>query len=363
METTIGVDDAAPQEATDDASGNLTLEDLASSLLGGEQEEGTQDETQTPEPEETEILDEPEATGEEIEEDAGEDEPLTEPEDETTDEGADQGQDVLSKYNIDWDSIPEEEAKAMNKRLGGRFYKRLDKLTARAKNAEEELESYKQNNPKPDKPTSNRLDSVNDLDSLYQREREAQKHIRQAEKILRKKDQYDDDGNEYLYQEDGKTFTREQVEQFISDKEAELDDIPDRRKFLVDKEQADKQAAQYFPELDDPDKPYLERIEKMQEDANFAPIFNMPNWKFLIGLSFLGEETLQKALASNQKGTKAKPEAKAKAKPKSQPAPEGIGISRTNSTTKKQKALSAAKGRVESGKLEDLAKYFELNNT
>ena len=361
MENETGVDDAAPNEATDESSGNLSLEDLSSMLAGrSDVEEEPEDEAQLDSEEEP--LEEPgDDTGEEDGEDEEEVDPNTEPDEDDSD-GEGDGQDVLSKYNIDPETISDEDAKALNKALGGRFHKRVDQMYAKMKAAEEALESYKQDNPK-DTQSNESLSDVGNLDDLGARERDLEKKSRTIQRILRGDTQYNDDGEEFLYEEDGKQYTREQVEGWMDLVENDLDAIPTRRKFLVEQEQADKLADQYFPELTDPDMPYLERYEKLQSDPAFKPLFQMANAKYLVGLAFLGEETLQKALNSKKEGTASKGKVKPKvAKPKAPPAPSGVAPARSTSTAKKQKAKSQAKSRfASSNSLDDLAAYFEQN--
>lgn len=356
MTNETGVDDAAPNEATDEPSGNLSIEEL-SSILGAEASEGESesDENETPTSEE-ETLEEPEeTTGEEEEETEEEDEPQMEPEDQESDE-PDHETDVLSKYNLDLEAIPEEDAKAINKLLGGRLHKRLNQQHAKLKAAEEALEEYKRDNPKSE-ASSNSLTDVNNLDDLLQKERDLNKYTRNVDKVLRQEDQIDDDGNEYLYEEDGKKYTRQEVESWLDNTEKQLDAIPERRKFLAEKEQAEKQADQLFPELSDPDNPYSERYEALQQDPKYAAVFNtMPNAKYVAGLLFLGERTLQNALQKPK--VKSKPAAK-KVKPKTSPAPEGIAPKKSSSTAKKQKSIEKAKNNLaESGSLDNLAKLF-----
>jgi hypothetical protein len=360
MNTDNGVDDAAPNEATDDSSGNLSIEDLSSLFAGrSDAEEQPEDTAQLDSDEEP--LEEPdELTGEEDGEEEEEVDPTTEPDEEDSDEAAD-GQDVLSKYKIDPETISDEDAKAINKALGGRFHKRVDQMFAKMKAAEEALEAYKQDNPKAEQKSSESLSDVGSLDDLSGKERELEKQARTIQRILRNDPQIDDDGDEYIYEENGNKYTREQVEGWLDVVETDLDAVPDRRKFLVEKEQANKLADQYFPELNDPDMPYLERYEKLQADPAFKPLFKMANAKYLIGLAFLGEETLlkaQQAANGKTKGT-GKPQA---VRPKAPPAPTGVALSRSTITTKKQKAKSQAKSKfASSNSLDDLAAYFEQN--
>jgi len=360
MNTETGVDDAAPNEATDESSGNLSIDDLSSMFAGQPETEEQPEEEAQLDSEEEPLEGLGNETGEEDGEEEEEVDPTTEPDEEDSEEAED-GQDVLSKYNIDPATISDEDAKAINKALGGRFHKRVTQMVAKMHAVEEAFEKYKQDNPKTEQKTSDSLSDVGSLDDLGGKERELEKQARSIQRILRNDPQIDDDGDEYIYEENGNKYTRDQVEGWLNVVESDLDAIPDRRKFLVDQEQSNKLADQYFPELNDPDMPYLERYEKLQSDPAFKPLFQMANAKYLVGLAFLGEETLLKAQQATKGKTKGTEKPKA-ARPKAPPAPSGVAPARSTSTTKKQKAKSQAKSKfASSNSLDDLAAYFEQN--
>ena len=106
------------------SEGNLSMAELASSLMQKNQSE----ETETTE-EDTESVDE--STTEEVE---SEEQSAEEPEvlDDESEQPA-QPSDVLSKFNIDLDSLSEEEAKELAKHLNASAVKRFGRLTAQKK--------------------------------------------------------------------------------------------------------------------------------------------------------------------------------------------------------------------------------------
>lgn len=362
MDNETGATIAAPNEATDEKSDNLSLEDLTQRLMqGAEVEEDESDNAL--EPENSDTLDTEDYTEEGEKEDEGDGSDNGEPESQDEEESE---PDVLSKFGIDLDTLGEEDAIALNKALGGKSHKRINQLVAQKKQLEEELVQAKaEASEQPQAPRSDSLDDVDTIDELATRERSLSKMVRELDRILNKPDSYDDDGNEYLYSEGGKNYTREDVKVVLSDAETKLDSVPERRKFLVEREEADKLATQYFPELDDVESPWNERLEFLRKDKRYKAVFNtLPNAKFVAGLLFLGEKQLAEAIEkSKEKPTKTSGKLPS-AKPKTRPAPEGAGVSRSTPNSRKSKAVEAAmSGFAKSGSVDDFARMLELKHS
>ncbi len=371
MENDTPPNDAGLEEASQ--SGNLSIFDLQGIFAhGDEQDTDTQTETEPLEPEEDDDDVEIEATEES---DSEEEDNSTESEEEESEEDDEEVDDLSqndveydkvdwSKFDfskVDWsainpDSLSTEDAIKINTITGGKASPRIAQLTAEKKQLEAALRDAKQ---QPENAGST-LAGIDDLNDLASKERDLSANERQINQILHGDEQIDDDGNEFLYEEDGKKYTRKDIKEWLKITQNDLNAIPARRKFLVEKEEADKEAQVIYPELFNPDNPFSGIVEKMKEDPQRSSIFKWPDAYTRIGDMLLGQKTRQQML--NKQSPKAKPKSKPKA-PKAPIAPEGQAPPKTTSSTKRKKALESAKESLaESGSVDNLAQYFELKN-
>jgi len=355
IDNTQGPSSPAPEEQAME-SGNINLDMLSGIFAKRNTEEPVEpDVIESEEEEEKPVIEAEES-------DESEDEIDPDESDEESDDEEDQEQDVLSNYEIDWDNIPAEHAMEMNRRLGGNFHRRIDQLVATNKQLEAQLETAKQDQPQNTTPTE--LAKIDSLEDLQGFERDLTKRDREISRILRRKEQINDDGDEYLYEEDGKYYTREDIEGWQDYNATQLDAIPEHKQTLAQKEkkaeESNKLAEKFFPELDDPNSVYSERYENLKSNPEYADIFSRPDAKYLAGIWFLGEQVLRNSLNGVQK-----PKAKkaAKQRPKAPVPAEGSALPRTTSKVKKQKALDAAKNQIQESGIEGLANYFKLQKS
>lgn len=353
-----GPSSPAPEEQAME-SGNIDLDMLSGIFAKRNTEEPTEPENVVL-PEDPEDPD-PELDPEDPEDPEAEIDP-EDPEDPELDPEDDPEQDVLSNYEIDWDNIPAEHAMEMNRRLGGNFHRRIDQLVATNKQLEAQLEAAKQDQPQNTTPTE--LAKIDSLESLQGFERDLTKRDREISRILRRKEQINDDGDEYLYEEDGKYYTREDIEGWQDYNATQLDAIPEYRQTLAQKEkkaeESNKLADKFFPELSDPNSVFSERYENLKSNPEYADIFSRPDAKYLAGIWFLGEQVLQNSIKGTQKPTTKKP---TKQRPKAPVPAEGAAPPRTTSKVKKQKALDSAKNQIQESGIDGLANYFKLQQS
>jgi len=345
----------APEERAMD-SGNIDLDMLSGIFAQRNTEKPVEPDVIESEEEEDEPVIEAE------ESDESEDEIDPDESDEESDDEEDQEQDVLSQFNVPWNDLSEEQILEVNKRLNGRYHKKVMKQLSEIKYLKEKLSEAKQDQPQNTTPTE--LAKIDSLEDLQGFERDLTKWDRQISRILGRKEQINDDGDEYLYEEDGKYYTREDIEGWQDYNATQLDAIPKHKQTLAQKEkkaeESNKLAEKFFPELDDPNSVYSERYENLKSNPEYADIFSRPDAKYLAGIWFLGEQVLHNSLNGDQK-----PKAKkaAKQRPKAPVPAEGSALPRTTSKVKKQKALDAAKNQIQESGIEGLANYFKLQKS
>jgi len=350
QETTVDVADQ--NNATQNTSDNLSQSDLEAQLINHMMEQGNPTHPPAEPPEDPEDPD-PELDPE----DPDPEDPAIDPEDpEEIEDPEDDPDDVLSQYDINWDDIPPEHAKEMNRRLGGNFHKRFDQQTAIIKQLESKLKTAREEQSTD--ASTGELADIQSLEDLQSLERDLTKRSREINKILRRSEKVNDDGDEYLYEEDGKFYTRDDVENWLDATEGQLEKVPDRKQHVAElekkREASDKLAGQVFPELDNPDSVYSERYESMKSDPEYAPLFKMANAKYLAGMLLLAEKVIQGA----QKPPAKKP---TKKRPKSPVPSQGIAPARQTHTAKTQKAIAQAQARFnETGSMADLQALEEL---
>ena len=188
--------------------GNLTMAELASSLMQKRQTE----ETDTTE-------EESEPVAQSTEEEELEDQSAEEPDesDEESDEPPVQPSDnVLSKFkDLDLDSLSEEESKELAKHLNASAIKRFGKLTAQKKALlaeNQELQAQVEQAPVPaEQPAflkDNALHNVNDVNALTKEVENLNTLMEWADEGMENEVEYDDAGNEYVLKDGDKTYTK-----------------------------------------------------------------------------------------------------------------------------------------------------------
>ena len=364
MNTQDGVTDTAPNEVTDEGSGNLSLADLTQRFLPQSEEGESDDETTASAEEET--LDTDENTDVDVETEEETEDADEQPDNSDDEEEANEQLDVLSKYNLDLESLSDDEKKELNKLLGGSMYKRVNKLTAKYKALADELEEAK-GTPKQDKAPVG-LESATTIEAL---DTEAETLNQTLDWVSETLDDWDEfEGDNVHYDEDGNKFIKIGQEQYDK-KQLKLikrntentikKGIPQRRKWIEEKAIADQQAGQLFEWYSDPESSEFQLYEQAMADPAYAPILTMPNASFLMGVAIEGIKALQAKQPQTPKG---KGKVATTKKPKAPPAPAGAAVSKSKTTTNKQKAIAAAYKTYEStGSADAYATYLKLKNS
>ena len=317
----------------DSGEGNLDTGQLTGMLLQGmagvsEEGEGEPNEQVTDGEPETET--DSDADHAESEEQPSESEEDTEEPDEESEESEEPDEEDDSYL----DSLKESAAKKARKRI--------DKLTARAKEAEEQLKAREEalqtleqrlskleKGEQPQQEGQRFTDKVKaasspeELQELYSTAREAKKWARGA--LVSDRFQYDADSGEDVIIANGAKLTKQQVSQILSEAEDAIEQvIPSRAQYIQARQTADKNAESDFPAWRDRSNPDYERLQGIYNDDQFGEFFQAaPNGRYLAGVMLEGIKALEAKKVSKD-APPAKPKAQQKIAPKVPSGDEGM---------------------------------------
>lgn len=278
---------APAQEGVDNTDANLSVEDFASSFV--EKVEAEAEDTST---EATEDVTESEVVDADESEDSND--VLLQSSDEEED-----SDDLDQDESIDESSQP----KGLQKAL-----KQINRLTARAKGAEETVQSLKDEiqslksqpteSTKAEKPDLNNIQNLKDLESLRKEAYEAKKWALQN---LGKQDIVELDGREYEDEEIRNILT--ESEEYLSVR------IPQRAQFLNDQQAWLQDAQNTFPWISKGEGPEYELFLQVREGEQYKKILDsIPNGHFVAA-------TLVEGINSIKSRQKTKPVKKVKTPP------------------------------------------------
>jgi len=347
-------------ETETQGDGNLSMAELTAQLL-------KRNEATNEEPEPSEEMDEPaEDTAEptEVAEEIQSEEPVEDDDSAPLAETSD----VLSKYNIDLDSLSEEESRELAKSLNASAIKRFGRLTAQkkallAENAELQAQAneaqaqVQQVAQLPEFLQDNALHNINDAQGLQKEVENLTQLVEWADDNLDNEVQYDDDGNEYVAKDGDKVYSKADLKRIKSNAKKILrKDAPARQAWLQERANSDQQALQTFDFLGDADSDDYKLFMQVKESPLYKPLVQyLPNSNFALGLMVEG----LKAVKTRQANT-----AKPKPKPKAPAASVEAGTSKPKSVkTEKSKALQAAFAKYNrTGSFADYQSYLRLKN-
>ncbi|BAQ84578.1 hypothetical protein [uncultured Mediterranean phage uvMED] len=282
METENSTSEASAETEAENtnADTNLSMEDLASSFMEKVENESNESSTET-----TNAETDAEVVVAEEEESEVLSQPNTESEEEETEES------------------DETQSKGLSKAL-----KQINRLTARAKGAEEEVQSLKEQvqslklNPSQEvnsqaKPALDKINSLEDLEAL------------RKEAIAAKQWAFDHIGKDFI-EIDGKEWDDSQIRSILKDSEEYLTEkIPERARYLQEKEAWKKDTAQLFPYIAEGDgEDYEQYIQIRQAPSYKAMLDTLPNGDFIAGVITKGMMAIKAEQAK-------KPKAKVKTPP------------------------------------------------
>ena len=338
--------------------GNLTMAELASSLMQKRQTE----ETETTTEEESEPVAEQPTEEEEPSEQSAE-----APDESEESEPPVQPSDVLSKFNVDLDSLSEEETKNLAKQLNASAIKRFGKLTAQ-KNAllaeNQELQQQVEQAPVPaEQPAflkDNALHNVTDVNALTKEVENLNTLIEWADEGMENEVDYDDSGNEYVVKDGDKTYTKADLRRIKANAKKILrKDAPARQAWIKERQQSDQQAVQTFDFLSDGESEDYKMFMQVKASPLYKPLVeHLPNSNFALGLMVEGLKAVKARQANAGQPKKLK-------KPTAPVASAEAGASKPRSEgSKHKKAVQAAHAKFEkSGNIADYQQYIKLKRS
>ena len=322
-ETVISEAPAEQSGAETQAQGPMSMEDLAASFV----DQVEQDQQATTDEAKAEVTESSEDAEASVEEDVLS-QSISEEEEDTEEEEAEESDE-------EEETVEEEPPKAV-----GKLLKQVNKLTARAKSAEETAELLKaeiqnlktqgtsQGEPAK-QPELENIQSFNDLKKLQQEAQAAKKFALQNIG----KDYVEVDGKEYSDDDIRNILT--QADEYLTEK------IPAREKYLAEKSQWQQDTIATHSWLNE-DSELAETRQELfgnlkSQDSHI--LYNLPNGDFIAATLVRGIE----AIKADQKASTA-PKKKA-VKPKAPPPTDGGNVSPPveNAATRKQKQKESIK--------------------
>jgi hypothetical protein len=275
--------------------------------------------------------------------------------------------DVLSnKFNIDLDSLTEEESRELAKSLNASAIKRFGRLTAQkkallAENAELQAQAQQaqqtQSSEVPEFLKDNALHQIFDMQALTKEVEQMQTLIEWADEGLDNEVQYDDNGNEFVVKDGDKTYTKSDLRVIRANAKKILrKDAPARQKWINERSQSDQQALQTFQFLGEPESDDYKLFMQVKQSPLYKPMVEyLPNSNFALGLMIEG----MKAVRTKQENA-----SKPKPKPKAPVASAEAGASKPKTPqSKKLKSLQAAKAKFDkTGSMADYQAYLKIKN-
>jgi hypothetical protein len=340
--------------------GNLSVAEFADQLMKRKEGEDTEPETTTEEIDESteEAVDPMQVS--EVEDTQSAEE--TEEEDESS--PPPQPSDVLSKFNIDLDSLSEEDSRDLAKALNASAVKRFGTLTRQKKELQAENEALQEKAKQAEEGSvpsylqDNALSDVTDEKGLVEKIEQFNDLIEWVDENLDNEIQYDEQGNEFIAKNGDQTFTKTELKKFKADAKRMLrKDVPSRNAWLAERKQADELASQSFNFLSKPESNEYKLFMEVKDSPMYEPLKKlMPNANYAMGLMVMGYEAMNKKNASQPKSPP---------KPKAPVASTEAGTSRPKSNqSMKLKAVEAARKQYESsGSMADYQQYLKIKKS
>jgi hypothetical protein len=268
METENSTSEAsAVTEAENNAETNLSLEDLASNFVEKVETKANESSTEaTDDVTETEVVDAEEE----------ESEVLSQSNTETEDESEDE------------EETEEAQPKGLSKAL-----KQINRLTARAKGAEEEVQALKEqiesikSNPAQEQqvegqPNLDKINTLEDLESL------------RLEALSAKKFALQNIGKEYV-EINGKEYEGDDLRKILAESDEYLSEkIPERARYLQEKQAWQNDTALMFPYIAEGDGADYEQYVQIRQAPAYKNILDsLPNGDFIAGVITKGMKAIE----------------------------------------------------------------------
>mgnify|MGYP003136983393 FL=1 len=350
----VNVVNESPSE--EGGSDNMSLNELTTQLLveDEKQEESGESEVEQTTEEETPLQTEPEA----------EEQPNLV---EQADEGENDERQVLERYGIDLDNLGEDDAISLGKALRTESLKRFGRLTAQKREAEAKIAELE---GKATTVTESRVtqedDPLSDVwtaETLQKKEADLQTIEDWAEDSLQLEAQYDDDGEEYLVETDGKKYTKQDLLGIRSNARKMLRKggaLDKRSQFLADRQNFDGQALQFFPWMSDESSPEYGEYQQFVTQEKYKKILDsIPEANVFAGLVVEGNLRVRERNAKASNGNGKAPKERAVTPALADAAAPKRAMSGDNSRIQKQ-VKQARQNFERSGSIAALATLREL---
>ena len=279
-------------------SDNMSLSELTTQLLardeeqkeGGEADAGEAASEETSEQTEPEKIEQPGLVA-------------------VTDEGETDKKVLLENYGINLDELGEDEAMSLGRALRTESLKRFGRLTAQKREAEakvRDLEGKASTEVESDSVVGgdNPMSDVWTTETLQKKEADLQAIEDWAEDALESEAEYDDDGEEYLVEADGKKYSKQDLLGIRSNarkmrrKGGALDK---RQDFLAQRQHFDGEALQYFPWMADEKSSEFGEYQQFVQNPKYVKLLDsIPEANVFAGLVVEGNlRVRERASAKN----------------------------------------------------------------
>ena len=277
---------------------------------------------------------------------------------------------LLDKYGINLDELGEDEAMSLGRARRTESLKRFGRLTAQKREAEakiEELENNTVSEARTPAQSNLRDDPMSEVwteETLSKKETDLQSIEDWAEEALTLEAQYDDDGEEYVVEAEGKKYTKQDLLGIRSNARKMLrrgGSVDKRRNFLTQRQQSDSDALQWFPWMSDENSSEFGEYKQFVSNDKYKELLDtIPEANVFAGLLVEGNLRVRERQKPATNGSTPQPQRErptapvmaASAAPKRATA---VDSSRMN------KALNQAKQSFEkTGSMQSLARLREL---
>jgi hypothetical protein len=281
------------------------------------------------------------------------DDPEPETEEEDSIEEPIESEDLEGEAGEDSEDVEEEDEEETEDEPGGagssaikQMQKRINKLTARAKSAEEKLSQLEAQkavgSESESKSNDNSLDKVFDINQLQEHREKARKAMNFARNHRDGYYSEDDDGNPIEY-------TADQMASILNGAEKVYhEDIPEREKYLKNFEAAKVEASKAYPYLGDATSPEFKQGQ--QYISEFPDILKRSDWPVVLGDLIAGRKL---RLAKQKPVTATKP------KPSNPPTTPGKPSAVPVQPTRKQKGRQVIDRAINNPTAENLADFLD----
>ena len=330
------VDESPSDEGGSD---NMSLSELTTQLLARdeEQKEGGEadvEETaseETPEETEPEKIEQPGLVAQ-------------------TDEGETDKKVLLENYGINLDELGEDEAMSLGRALRTESLKRFGRLTAQKREAEAKVRDLEGKAFTDGESNSviggdDPMSEVWTAETLQKKEADLQAIEDWTEDALQSEAQYDDDGEEYLVEADGKRYTKQDLLGIRSNARKMLRKggaLSKRHDFLAERQHFDGEALQYFPWMSDEKSSEFGEYQQFVQNPKYVKLLDsIPEANVFAGLVVEGNLRVRERISAKNGAngqSKEKPVTPALASaaaPKRQSTSDGSRIQREVNQAKK----------------------------